>query len=229
MAREAEGWLEVDGEWYCERSDATDSIFEKNIIEARYNWAISRLSKHRDRVRGVLDVGCALGYGTNLIYRAGFEVEGIDKSEIAIEFSRKRYPHIKFITGEFPKRFNRKYDAIVANEVIEHVADYEGFISSCFELLPSGGLLMLTTPNRKYTNCRNPHHVHEFTLQELRKLVPTSKIRAFSSRLVRGQRFLSLFMRKEQVQRFMFLCSKLPVVYQMPQYARYFLVEVAKD
>lgn len=37
-------------------------------------------------------MGCGLGCGTNVIFKAGFKVEGIDKSKTSIEVSRKRYP-----------------------------------------------------------------------------------------------------------------------------------------
>ncbi len=226
MTREYENWVKVEGSWFCERSDVTDSVIERNIIEARYRWAISRLRKHR--IRDVLDVGSGLGYGTSLISKAGFNVEGIDKSETAVEVSRKRYPHIKFMLGGFPAGVNSKYDAIVANEIIEHVTDHEAFISGCFKILKSGGLLLLSTPNRKYTKCRNPHHVREFTLQELKELFPRGKIRAFSSRLIRGHKLLLLFMSKERLQKLVFQCSKLPIIYHMPRYALYSLIEIRK-
>jgi 2-polyprenyl-3-methyl-5-hydroxy-6-metoxy-1,4-benzoquinol methylase len=219
-------WKEYKGSKHHQRANAVTNAFEKNIIEARYNWAISRLRKHR--VTTVLDVGCGLGYGTYLISKAGFKVDGIDKSRIAIEVCWKRYPDINSIIGEFPENVNHKYDAIVVNEIIEHVADYEVFITGCFELLNGNGLLLLTTPNRKYTKNRNPHHIHEFTVEELKELFPRSKIRAFSTRLFKGQKLLSFIVSGERVQKFGFLLSRLPIVSRLPQYGMYFLVEAEK-
>lgn len=219
-------WKEYKGVKYHERADAARDVFEKNIIEARYSWAISRLRKHR--VTTVLDVGCGLGYGTYFISKAGFRVDGIDKSRIAIEVCRKRYPDINSVIGEFPENIDHKYDAIVANEVIEHVADYKVFITGCFDLLNSNGLLLLTTPNRKYTKNRNPHHVHEFTFEELKELFPRGKIRAFSTRLFKGQKLLSFIMSKDRLQKFGFLLSRLPIISHLPRYGMYFLVEVKK-
>lgn len=116
-----------------------------------------------------------------------------------------------------------KYDAIVANEIIEHVPDNKVFIRDCFSLLNSEGLLLLSTPNR------NPHHIHEFTFEELKSIFPKSKIKAPSSRLLLRQRLLLLFMSKEHLQRIMFTFSRLPIIYQLPQFSRYFLIEVIKN
>ncbi len=38
-------WQEYNGTRYHERADALSNIFERNIIKARYSWAISRLQK----------------------------------------------------------------------------------------------------------------------------------------------------------------------------------------
>ena len=220
-------WQKYNGVKHCVRSDATTNIFEKNIIEARYNWAISRLQKHR--FKSVLDVGCGLGYGTNLIFKEGFKALEIDKSKTAIEVCKKRYPFINFIVGYFPQNIKHKYDAIVANEIIEHVPDHKVFIRECFSLLNSNGLLLLSTRNRKYTKNRNPHHIHEFTLEELKSIFPKNKIRALSSHLLRGQRLLLLFMSKASLQRLMLAFSRLPIIHQLPEYSLYFLVEVIKN
>lgn len=229
ITKDSENWIELNGISFQERSDIITNIYERNIIEARYKWATSRMQKHG--IKDVLDLGCGLGYGTELIYKSGFNVEGLDKSEIAVKICSQRYPDINFIHCEFPNcvfTIHHKFDAIIANEVIEHVENYKLFLSSCFDLLKDGGLLLLTTPNRKYTGERNPHHVHEFTSKEIKEILPDSKVRAFSSHLIRGRRLLLFFMNKERLQRFVFFCSRLPPIYYLPKYAYYFLIEVVK-
>ncbi len=224
MSEDYLNWKEYKGRKYRERADATTDIFERNIIEARYNWAITRLRKNK--VKNVLDIGCGLGYGTNLISKAGFEVEGIDKSSVAVEVARSRYPDTNFIIREFPQNI-KNYDAVIALEVIEHVLDYKSFIADCLSLLKDNGVLLLSTPNSKYTKKDNPHHVRVFNLKELRVLFPMAKIRVLLIRL-RGESLLLLFMSKNRLQQFMFACSRIPIIHQLPQYSRYFLVEVKK-
>ncbi len=54
-------------------------------MNTRYDWVIKFLKK--DNVKSVIDIGCGLGYGTNLIHKSGFKVVGLDKSENAIYLS----------------------------------------------------------------------------------------------------------------------------------------------
>lgn len=51
------------------------------------------------------------------------------------------------LNGAFAARFERRFDFIISSEVIEHVASPRHFLSQVFQLLESGGHVLLTTPN----------------------------------------------------------------------------------
>jgi len=219
-------WKNCDGIRYHERSDAFMGIPDKCNIEERYYWAISRLKKHK--IKSVLDVGCGLGYGTNLLFGMGFEVEGVDKSYCAIDVCKKRYPYINFTQSEFPGQALRKYDAIVANEIIEHVTNPEKFIKDCLNLISSGGILLISTPNKRYIEGKNPHHLQEFTVDELKKLMPNFKIRGLTSHLFKGQRIFLKLLSYERMQKLKFLFSRLPIIHGLPQYSHTLVIELEK-
>jgi SAM-dependent methyltransferase len=44
----------------------------------------------------------------------------------------------------------KRYDTVIALEVMEHIPDYIVFIRSCHEILSPGGLLVLSVPNPLY-------------------------------------------------------------------------------
>lgn len=215
--------IEFNAQKYDERGDPNKNVLIKAFLEARYGWAIARLQKYK--VQTVLDFGCGLGYGTYLIYKNGFKVEGYDISKEAIDECRKRYPHIKFLRTNVPMKFEKKYDAIIASEVLEHVMDVELFIETLCENLNRPGLTLLTTPNVKYSKKLNPHHYHEYSLEELRELLPNAKIEGLMSIFMRGLRFWSVLLPEDKAYSLMLLLEKIMQLNRISQYCRYFLIE----
>ena len=113
----------------------------------------------------VLDVGCGYGYGANYLARKGArEVVGLDVSPDAIHFAKEHYSrqNLSFTKGDF-LLFNdkRKYDVVVAFEVIEHVSNAHAFLDKAKSLLRRNGLLICSTPNKRYS-MHPPYHVREY-------------------------------------------------------------------
>lgn len=98
----------------------------------------------------VLELGCGDGRFTAFLGEFS-NVDAIELSESAINFAKKKYPHVNFIQGsaldyEFGKE---KYDVVISQEVIEHIEDQIKYIEVCYWVLKKGGYLILTTPNKK--------------------------------------------------------------------------------
>jgi hypothetical protein len=62
---------------------------------------------------------------------------------------------------------------VVCFEVLEHLEDPEPAITALKGVLREGGLLIVSSPNRGVYPPGNPHHLHEFTLEELRDSLTT--------------------------------------------------------
>ena len=207
---------------YHERADATLKVSERDIITARYNWAIKRLNQHK--ARKILDVGCGLGYGTQLIANRGLNVLGIDKSETAISTCKNRYSSIaKFLSVTIDNLQDNIFDCIIAFEIIEHMAEAEQimFLRHCAALLKPKGILLLSTPNVKYSKNRNPHHLKEFNYKELGTLFNNAKISGLV--LPHLRKVLSFIIRREHLENIHLPLFRVPV-----NFAEYFLVEMNK-
>jgi len=108
----------------------------------------------------ILDVGSGGGILSEPLARLGANVIGLDAAEENIKIASAHVMHdpaiknnIKYIHATVESIVESqagKFDAIVASEVLEHVADVDTFVSSCCELVRPGGSLFFTTLNKTY-------------------------------------------------------------------------------
>ena len=103
-----------------------------------------------------LDVGCGGGILSERLKRLGGKVTGIDVTKnsikVANEHAKKSNLKIKYLNldmSSFLKKFpKKKFNLIIASEVVEHVENRVLFFSQISKLLENKGLLVLTTLNK---------------------------------------------------------------------------------
>jgi ubiquinone/menaquinone biosynthesis C-methylase UbiE len=134
--------------------------------EGRYRWAGSAVAG-----REVLDAGCGVGYGAEILAEAGAaRIVGLDVSPEAVQDATLRADSIgEFVLGDLERLpfAPRSFDVVVCFEVIEHVRRRELALDELRRVLRSGGVLIVSSPNRNVYLPGNPHHVHEYTPSEL--------------------------------------------------------------
>jgi 2-polyprenyl-6-hydroxyphenyl methylase / 3-demethylubiquinone-9 3-methyltransferase len=129
----------------------------------RLGYLRDRLAGHFGRdpddpqpLRGlaILDVGCGGGIVTEPLARLGARMTGIDAGPGNIEAARRHAGEAglsieyRQITAEELARSKAKFDAVVALEIVEHVADREVFFAALSDLLKPKGALVLSTLSR---------------------------------------------------------------------------------
>jgi len=160
---------------FGERSDSVERIapgyfhrtFEAEHL-ARYKWA-SRWVRNRS----VLDVACGTGYGVTVLRAAGAKkVLSVDVSRDALRFGYQRYCLAAACSDahKLPVA-TEACEAVVSLETIEHLQDPTTFIRELCRVLPTGGHLLLSTPNAARSSGQNPYHLWEGTLGELRVML----------------------------------------------------------
>jgi 2-polyprenyl-3-methyl-5-hydroxy-6-metoxy-1,4-benzoquinol methylase len=209
----------VEGHFIHERSDALRDAAEQNVIEMRYGYAIRCLK--RAGAKSVLDLGCGLGYGTWLLDRAGLKAEGVDLSEDALKTTRARYPWMRFHQGDMMTFEHEPVEGIVAMEIIEHVSDVKGFLRAAHRLLKPGGILVVSTPNAKYSGgSLNIYHEKEYTPAELRELLPGVRIQGMSTKLLKPARLWIRLLGEIGFAKFNFRVSLWWPFHALPEFAR---------
>ena len=102
----------------------------------------------------LLDIGCGGGLLSEPMARLGAMVVGADAAARNIPVARLHaetqglaidYRHT---TAEAMAEAGEAFDIILNMEVIEHVADPQGFVTTCRSLLKPGGLMVCSTLNR---------------------------------------------------------------------------------
>lgn len=102
----------------------------------------------------LVDIGCGGGLLSEPMARLGAEVTGIDAAArnipVAAAHARQSGLAIDYrhTTAEAVAAEGARFDVVLALEVIEHVTDPAGFLSTCRDLLNPGGLIVLSTLNR---------------------------------------------------------------------------------
>jgi SAM-dependent methyltransferase len=82
----------------------------------------------------------------------------------------RRYPSPGFVRADVTRLpvASSSVDAVVALQVLEHLADPDGFARECARSLRPGGVLVVSTPNRPtFPSGLNPFHVHEYDARDL--------------------------------------------------------------
>ncbi|XP_054897899.1 ubiquinone biosynthesis O-methyltransferase, mitochondrial [Poeciliopsis prolifica] len=108
----------------------------------------------------ILDVGCGGGLLSEPLGRLGATVSGVDPVEDSVRIARLHAAHDPDLRDRVSYRACTleelsdeeqgvtQFDAVVASEVVEHLADLDTFAICCSRILKPGGSLFITTLNK---------------------------------------------------------------------------------
>jgi 2-polyprenyl-6-hydroxyphenyl methylase / 3-demethylubiquinone-9 3-methyltransferase len=102
----------------------------------------------------ILDIGCGGGLISEPLSRLGADVTGIDASEanVAVARAHSRGADLDIdyrqASAEELAAAGQRFDAVLALEVVEHVADLDTFLQAAATLVRPGGAFIVSTLNR---------------------------------------------------------------------------------
>ncbi|HEY8584716.1 MAG TPA: class I SAM-dependent methyltransferase [Capillimicrobium sp.] len=158
---------------------------EPERFALRRDWLVARVEPGAR----VLDLGCGEGQFAVALRARGAHPLGVDVVAEPLRRARERHPELAWrlapIDGPLPLD-DRAVDVVWAGEVVEHVVDVAAWLGEVRRVLPSGGRLLLTTPDLSPALLRRladdppaldahfdprADHVRFFTERTLRELV----------------------------------------------------------
>lgn len=153
FSRIAEEWWDPAGKFA--------PLHRLNPVRLAYIRDRAAAQWNRDALSGLpldglslLDIGCGGGLICEPMARLGAQVTGIDAADRNIAtaslHARQQGLAIDYRqhTAEGLAEEGRRYDIVLALEIVEHVADVDLFLQSCGQMVKPGGLLFLSTLNR---------------------------------------------------------------------------------
>ena len=129
--------------------------------------------------KAVLDLGCNVGYGMSIMAQTATSVAGLDISPMSVEAAQKRLGpgvDIRCYDGTQSTFAAHSFDVVTSFQVIEHISDYDAYLTEIARVLKPDGIAIFTTPNGRLRldpgmKPWNPFHVREFSHRDLEELL----------------------------------------------------------
>lgn len=161
-----------------ERQVSVDMEGIRDDHKLRYAWAAERIGS--DDV--VLDAGCGIGYGSNILSERAKKVIAFDASREAIDYASRYWKtdNINFsVKDAYTLGFKKdvKFDVVVAFEIIEHLPTPRLFLSRLRMFLRKSSRVFISVPNERrirYSCELNPFHFMHYTENDVADLARDS-------------------------------------------------------
>ena len=159
-----------------------DFLVAEGNVSSRYVIAVHQAFYQfaADQIDGgfILDAGCGTAFGTEILARKAKLAFGIDVKDKLIEYAKKTHINNKVFLGVMDVGDvgfkDASFNAIIADELLEHLPNHKPFLGEAVRLLQPGGLFVCATVNRRHTfgpadNPLNRNHYREYDVTDFRK------------------------------------------------------------
>ncbi len=158
----------------------------------------------------VLDIGSGLGFSLLFLNNMGCNAYGIDPDENAKKVAKKFKLnfHLGFIED---KPFNnKKFDYVIANQVLEHINDPISFLKFCKKRLKPNGEIILSLPNtdslgrrlfkENWLHWHIPYHLNHFSVKSVKFMAKMADLNIASLKTVTPNMWTNLQIRKLMIK-----------------------------
>lgn len=153
FSKDSSHWWDENGPFKpLHRLNPTRLSYIKQQICDHFDRDVKALNSYKGLE--LLDIGCGGGLVCEALSRLGGNVSGIDADENAINVASEHAVQsgldINYEATSSEKLLDKekRYDVVLALEIIEHVSDPDLFVKSVLELCKPDGLVIFSTLNR---------------------------------------------------------------------------------
>ncbi len=127
-------------------SQVYGKIFKDNPLSTTHVKIIDLVGKNSQ----VLELGCSTGYLTKELKKNGCIIDVVeldaDDLKVASTYARSAY-HGNLDDDKFLVSLNKKYDVIIASDVLEHLKNPENVLKKLKKNLKESGRIIISMPN----------------------------------------------------------------------------------
>lgn len=131
--------------------------------------------------KNILDIGCGTGEFLHACKMNGWNVTGVEPSDIARKHAKENYGIEAMVPEKFFEIKDKKFNVITLWHVLEHVHQLDNTINQIDNILLTNGTLILAVPNcnswdakkyREYWAAWDvPRHLYHFTEKDITALL----------------------------------------------------------
>jgi 2-polyprenyl-3-methyl-5-hydroxy-6-metoxy-1,4-benzoquinol methylase len=165
------------------KTDESGQLKQTRFDKLRDGIFVRLFNKYRAKSlskSAVLDIGCGYGYLLKS-FNGAKEIYGTDISKEAVEMAKKQNPSFNVSVADIlkPSKLNKKFDLILAINVIEHLTNPKLGVKNIKSLLNNNGLVIIHLPTinnelsrwvYSKTYAKDPTHVFRPTGEEVKEL-----------------------------------------------------------
>ncbi|OYR69601.1 hypothetical protein DJ79_02630 [Halorubrum ezzemoulense] len=164
-----------------EDADQKDTRYDSvPASKARHRQIKSILDSELERGNNVVEIGAGYGALGKLLSKTGYDYLGFEPMPMRASVPRAEGIHVRQDVFA-PQSVDKPIDALVIDNVLEHVIDPKGIVRDAVESLRTGGLLVVLVPNRydirrAVPSWREDHfwipkwHINFFRARDLKRL-----------------------------------------------------------
>jgi 2-polyprenyl-3-methyl-5-hydroxy-6-metoxy-1,4-benzoquinol methylase len=153
-------------------------VKSNSFVKGRYIKCIELLKDKCDmKNKKILDLGCGDGALSYLLWKKGSIVYGIDNSEIAIKYAKKKHTEFntncQFLLADcYKTEFDSNYfDCVVCTDVMEHILEPLKLLTETKRVLKPEGYAVISTPIRFTYKPLDKMHMLEWFQEEFEDMV----------------------------------------------------------
>lgn len=143
---------------YFSEKKVIENYMREEYYTKFYNGLLAKIGCdiHSGKGKVALDIGCAFGQFLMILKQNGWGVYGLDISEYAMDFCRKKFnAPDNFLVGDVVAGipFKRQFDMVTLFGLLgfgnQFVADRDRMLENCMKATKQGGTFIATAPNRE--------------------------------------------------------------------------------
>ncbi len=148
----------------------------------------------------LLDVGCGPGTNLTMLQQQGWDVHGVDTSDVAIAYAQSRFgDRVRLGTLDQAGYRNGAFDVVLFSHSLEHMFDPVGVLKEAWRILDTGGQVVVILPNAGSLEARLfgrwwfpwelPRHLYHFEKGTLSRMLEQAGFRVQRMRTGVGSLF----------------------------------------